>query len=42
MSNAVSWNLQLSVNDDRLDDARALMDEMVAATNSEPGTQVYE
>lgn len=42
MSGIVSWNLQLSVQAGRLDDARALVAEMVDATQQEPGTQGYE
>lgn len=42
MSGVVSWNLQLSVRDGRLDDVRALMAEMVASTMNEPGTLGYE
>ena len=43
MSNAVSWSLQMSVRDGCLDDARALVPEMVAATRrDEPGALVYE
>jgi quinol monooxygenase YgiN len=42
MSEAVSWNLQLSVQEGRLDDARSLMEEMVQATRREPGTRAYE
>lgn len=42
MSKAISWNLQMSVRDGRLNDARALMREMVAATDQEPGAQEYE
>ncbi len=42
MSNTVSWNLQMSVREGRLNDARNLMSEMVAATRQEPGTQSYE
>ena len=42
MPNTVSWNLQMSVREGRLDDARELMDEMVSATREEPGTQGYE
>lgn len=42
MSSVVSWNLQLSVQDGRLDDARALMAEMVEATKKESGAQSYE
>ncbi len=42
MSNNVSWNLQLSINDGKLDDFRALMEEMVAATANEAGCLAYE
>lgn len=42
MSNTISWNLQLSVQAGRLDDARALMNEMVAATKEESGALGYE
>ena len=42
MANAVSWNLQLTVQDGRLDEARALMAEMVDATRQESGTLGYE
>lgn len=42
MSDAVSWNLRLSVREDRLDDARTLMAEMVEATREEPGALGYE
>jgi quinol monooxygenase YgiN len=42
MSNTVSWNLQLTVQEGRLDEARALMSEMVQATLEEPGTLGYE
>ena len=42
MSNTISWNLQLLVRDGKLDDARALMKDMVAATREEPGTKGYE
>ncbi len=42
MSTVVSWNLQLSVREGRLDDARALMHEMVESTREEAGTQSYE
>ncbi len=38
----ISWNLQMSVRDDRLNEARDLMNEMVVATQQEPGTQNYE
>ena len=42
MSNAISWNLQLSVRSGCLDDARSLMNEMVEATRDEEGTEGYE
>lgn len=42
MSSIVSWNLQLDVRDGRLEDARALMEEMVPATRQEPGALAYE
>lgn len=42
MPNTISWNLQLSVRDGKLDDARELMKEMVAATREEPGAKGYE
>lgn len=42
MSDTVSWNLQLSVRDGRLADARDLMPEMVESTRSEVGTLGYE
>lgn len=42
MANTVSWNLQLTIRDGQLDDARALMNEMVSATLEEPGTKSYE
>jgi quinol monooxygenase YgiN len=42
MSESVSWNLQVDVQDGRLDEARALMSEMVASTRQEPGALVYE
>lgn len=42
MSSTVSWNLQMSVREGRLNDARELMDEMVSASLEEPGTQGYE
>lgn len=42
MSNSISWNLQMSVHEGRLNDARNLMTEMVAATRQEQGTQGYE
>ncbi len=42
MSNTISWNLQMSVRDGLLDDARDLMNEMVATTRQEAGAQSYE
>lgn len=42
MASTVSWNLQLNVREGRLDDARALMAEMVESTRQEPGTHQYE
>ena len=42
MSDTVSWNLQLSVREGRLNDARDLMAEMVESTRSEAGTLGYE
>lgn len=42
MSSTVSWNLQMSVHEGRLNDARDLMKEMVAATEQEAGAQGYE
>ena len=42
MSNTISWNLQMSVRESRLNDARDLMSEMVAGTEQKPGTEGYE
>ena len=42
MSNTIFWNLQMSVRESHLDDARALMSEMVTGTKQEPGAQGYE
>lgn len=42
MPNTISWNLQMSVREGLLNDARELMSEMVAGTRQEPGTQGYE
>lgn len=42
MSNVVSWSLHLTVRDNRLDDFRSLMEEMVESTRSEPGALIYE
>lgn len=41
MSTAVSWVLQLSVRDGKLEAGKALMNEMVPATQAEPGTTDY-
>jgi quinol monooxygenase YgiN len=42
MPNSISWNLQMSVREGRLGDARELMSEMVAGTRQEPGALGYE
>jgi len=42
MSNNVSWNLQLNINDGSQDAFRSLMEEMVAATREEAGALCYE
>ncbi len=42
MSDTVSWILQTSVREGRLNDARELMPEMVESTRDEPGTLGYE
>jgi quinol monooxygenase YgiN len=42
MPNSISWNLQMSVREGRLGDARELMTEMVTGTRQEPGTIGYE
>lgn len=42
MSTVVSWNLQVSVREGRLDDFRSLMNEMVESTQMEAGTLSYE
>ncbi len=42
MSNVISWSLQMSVRDGTLDDAKALVSEMVEATRDEPGALTYE
>lgn len=42
MSARISWHLQLVVQDGKLDDARALMDETVEATAQEVGAWDYE
>lgn len=42
MSDPVSWNLRLAVREGRLEDARALMGEMVRSTRQESGALGYE
>ena len=42
MPATVSWNLQLSVRDGQLNNARDLMKDMVAATQQEQGARQYE
>ena len=42
MSNVVSWSLQMSVREGRLDDLRTLVRELVEATRAEVGTLTYE
>ena len=42
MSNVVSWSLQMSVREGCLDDAKALVPEMVEGTRNEPGALTYE
>ncbi|MEK6689213.1 MAG: antibiotic biosynthesis monooxygenase, partial [Gemmatimonadota bacterium] len=42
MSGPVSWMLTLKVNEGKLDEFRALMDEMVTATREESGTLMYQ
>lgn len=42
MANSISWNLRTSVREGKLDDLKALMQEMVASTEQEPGTSTYE
>ena len=39
---AISWTLRLSVNEGQLESFRALMGEMVSATEQEDGTRGYE
>ena len=39
---SVSWNLRLAVREGRLEEFRALMNEMVESTKGEPGAQGYE
>lgn len=43
MSSAISWDIQLTVNEGHLDNVKELMAEMVEATkNNEPGALNYE
>lgn len=42
MSETISWNLQLAVQDGQLDAARSLMAEMVESTKHESGALGYE
>ena len=42
MSDAISWSLQMSVREGRLNDAKQLVPEMVEATRGEPGALTYE
>jgi quinol monooxygenase YgiN len=42
MPGPVSWNIQLSVQDGRLGDARNLMADMVESTQAERGALAYE
>ena len=42
MTGHVSWNLQLTVQEGQLEDARSLMAEMVSATTDETGAMGYE
>ena len=42
MSDTVSWNLQMSVREGQLSNARELMPEMVESTRGEAGTLGYE
>ena len=42
MSDNVSWNLRLSIQDGQLDNFLALMAEMVDSTQTESGTLSYE
>ena len=42
MGGAVHWLLEVSVNDGQLDTFKALIAEMVEATQKEPGTLIYE
>lgn len=42
MSNSIFWNLRLKVREGQLEHLRALMQEMVASTEQEPGAGTYE
>jgi quinol monooxygenase YgiN len=42
MSNTVSWLLSVNVKDGQLETFRSLMYDMVASTNDEPGSLIYE
>jgi quinol monooxygenase YgiN len=42
MDRQVSWHVELAIKPGRLDELRALTDEMVEATRSEPGTLSYQ
>ena len=42
MEEHVSWVIELAVKPGQLDTFKQLMEEMVAGTNSEPGTRNYE
>jgi quinol monooxygenase YgiN len=42
MENHVSWVIELDVKDGAFDTFRALMEEMVAGTSTEPATLAYE
>jgi len=42
MGSYVSWVIELALKPGKLDDFKALMDEMVESTQAEPGTLGYE
>lgn len=42
LSNPVSWNLQLAGSEEQLSACRQLTNEMVMATQEEPGMVTYE
>ena len=42
MSSVVSWNLRVLINEGQLETFRTLMQEMVSASEAEPGTVGYE